>query len=312
MTDHRPGHHNSVKNQARAHQRRHPGTTYTAALAAVTSAARASAPRGWEPLVGAKTIEQLDALVGSYRRDAQTGASPALRAIFSGPPGTGKSTAAALLADKLGLASPTVFTNPGREGTGNEWPTVGGTLVLESAAEMFASPWPIVTEKLAKLASHNDRLAIIWMQYHDRDWRQAIAGNNYEGTAEKQAWVQRYLDQNFTHRVSFPGLSAGQIVEIAAVSASAQGNVLTPEAARVLTARTAELADATTSFGGPVLDRLANGHFAHTVIDYAADYRDDRVRRHHRRLHTVSRPTLTEITVEDIVAGIDRAVAQLS
>ncbi len=350
MTDHRPGHHNSVKKQARAYQRAHPGTTYTAALAAVTSGAsndQGLTPTGWEPLVGPRTIGQLDSLVRRYERDvltaavlrirsnrlagrpmspdeqldtlvqgAEGGAGPALRVRFIGPVGTGKTTAAALLARKLGLSAPVAYANPDRGWQGDVLPSVGEVLVLDAPEELFARPWSAVVDTLTRLAACTGKMAIIWMQRFDQDWQHAIGAGGDEQIAEKRAWIQQYLDTNFADSVTFPSLTAEEIMAVAATFAAANADVLAPDATEALADRVGKLTGATTAFGVPVLDYLGNGRFARGVVENATKYRDERLMERLRREETLTVETLavtdlTEITGADMVAALDRMLANL-
>lgn len=316
MTDHRPGQHNSVKKQARAYQRQHPGTAYAAALAVVTSAGPALPSTGWEPLVVSRTIRQLDALVARHEADVQAGSVRPLRIMFTGPAGTGKDLALTLLARKLGLAGPTVWAELFRSNETvagpKQWLRMkmdaaeGGILVMDPSDLQFtwSNASNAATDALTEMADRGRRLAVILMQYTDHDWEGGPAATDYE-TAARQSWVQSYLDTNFSEHVIFASLSVQEIVAVAAAFAEEHRHVLTQDAVDTLSDRVSALSSETTPLGTPVLDLLGNARFARSVVETAATFRDAR-NAERNKAGAVSLVDLTEITRSDIIASVDQ------
>ncbi|WP_260973277.1 P-loop NTPase family protein, partial [Mycolicibacterium llatzerense] len=318
MTDHRPGHHNSVKQQARAYQREHHGTTYTAALAAVTSAGpddqwsvidQRSAARArwltrvrWQPLVASSAIDQLDALARRAEHAASAGAAPALRAMFTGPAGSGKTTAVHLLAHRLGHADRIVYAeeyNGLREALDA---AEGGTLVIEEPRRLFARPWGEVTDSLTELADRGSRLAAISVHYQELDWVRAFLGDD-DQSFQRRTWVRSYLETHFAARVQFPSLTPQEIIEVATAVAEDNECALTQDAVDALHDSASELASQTTEFGTPRLDRLANARFAQAAIELAGQCRDHRLIAEMKTGSAVRSTDLRLITRPDMLAG---------
>lgn len=307
MTDHRPGHHNSVKKQARDYQREHPGTSYTAALAAVTSTAAAAArSTGWEPLVRPEVVGRLDALVLRYEEGRRVGEEHQLRAVFTGHAGTGKTTAAGILARKLGLAGPVVWASSNRDLRDAMDAAEGGVLVLEDPHALFALPWDVMTHALTELADRGPRLAVIWMQYNDGDWDRGLGTADDHERSVRRSWVQTYLDTNFVERVVFPSLSAQDIVDVLAAHAADAGYVLTVDATEVLDRKIIELSTMSTPNRVPVLDRYGNARFGRATAEAA-------IRHISERTTTGGSLGLTdpsELTPGDVIAGVDATLEE--
>lgn len=307
MTDHRPGHHNSVKKQARDYQREYPGTSYTAALAAVTSAGpTAVRSTGWEPLVRPEVIGHLDALVRRYEDGRRGGGNPQLRAVFTGHAGTGKTTAVGIVARKLGLAGPVVWANSNR-GLGEAMDAAeGGVLVLEDPRALFRLPWDVMTHALTELAERGPRLAVIWMQYDDDDWDRALGTPDDDERSVRRSWVQSYLDTHFVERVVFPNLSDRDIVDVAVTHAADAGFVFTKDAAEVLDRRIIELSTTSTPKGVPVLDRYGNARFGRAVAEAAIRHIAERT----ATGGSLGPADPSELTSADVIAGVDAALGE--
>lgn len=112
---------NSLRGQAREYQSKHPGVPYTSALEIVR---RSDTPvislKGWEFLIGQqRAIESLHALRIAHRLDIELASRTGdpsrilpLRAVFTGPPGCGKSMAARYLASEDYPEGEFVVTQP--------------------------------------------------------------------------------------------------------------------------------------------------------------------------------------------------------
>lgn len=248
----------------------------------------------------------LDSFAAWCERNVPAGSALPVRILFTGAAGTGKTTAVGLLARTLGLAGRIVPV--GRlGGTYGErqraWrdaldASEGGVLVLEAPVDLSASSWTEITEALTELADRGPRLAVVWMQYRDREWDRPSVWPGGE-----RAWVQSYLDTNFSKHVGFPSLSATQIVDVAAEMAADDDYVLTSDAAEALHDRVSALARRPTASGIPYLDYLGNRRFARTVVANAAVFLTKRL----AELESVSPTDFIELTRSDVLAAVDCA-----
>lgn len=250
----------------------------------------------------------LESFAAWCERNVQADPDLPVRILFTGAAGTGKTTAVGVLARTLGLADQIVVTVSHLGGTYGEqrrrWENAldaseGGILVLEAPVHLGAASWTEVKEALTDLADRRHRTAVVWMQYRNNEWDRTWPAG--ERTDDRRAWVQSYLDTNFTKHVGFPSLSPKQIVDATAQMASARDYVLTSDAADALLDKVSELARQTTESGVPLLDHLANRRFARRVVESAADSFAKRV----IQLESVSPTDFVELTRSDVLAGID-------
>lgn len=246
----------------------------------------------------------LESFAAWCERNVQADSALPIRILFTGAAGTGKTAAVGLLARTLGLAGHIVPVGH-LGGTNGEqqraWQNAldaseGGILVLEAPVDLSAASWTEVREALTELADRGHRMAVVWMQYRDREWDRTSAWPGSE-----RAWVQSYLNTNFSKHVGFPSLSATQLVEVAAEMVAAGEYVLTSDAADALLDRVSELARRPTASGIPFMDHLANRRFARRLVDIAADC----LAKRNADLESVSATDRVELTRSDVLAGID-------
>lgn len=246
-----------------------------------------------------------DSFVAWCGRNMPAGSTQPVRIMFTGGPGTGKTTAVVLLARTLGITGPIVpighlaGTYPEQQ---RAWQSAldgaeGGILVLEAPVALGVESWTGVKEALTELAERGRRLAVVWMQYQDREWDR---NSDWVGVDPAvRAWVQSYLDTNFPKRLGFPNLSPAQMVDVAATMAADGSYVLTSDAANVLRERLSELASGTS-----ILDNFPNYRFVRRVVDIAAQRLAARI----CNLREPSHCDLTELTGSDVLAGVDEIV----
>lgn len=251
----------------------------------------------------------LESLAAWCARNVQVDSDLPVRILFTGAAGTGKTTAVGALARTLGLAGQ-IVTVGHLGGTYGElrrrWENAldaseGGILVLEAPVHLAAASWTEVKEALTDLADRGHRMAVVWMQNRDNEWDRASVWPAGERTEARRAWVQSYLDTNFTKHVGFPSLTAKQIVDATAQMAAARDYVLTSDGTDALLDKVSELARQTTESGFPLLDHLANRRFARRVVEIAADSSAKRI----IQSESVSPTDLVELTRADVLAGID-------
>lgn len=250
-----------------------------------------------------------DTFVDWCQRNLPAGSTQPVRIMLTGAPGTGKTTAVELLARTLGLTGhivPVGHVGGTHAEQQRAWQKAlddaeGGILVLEAPIDLGAESWPWAKEALTELADRGDRLAVVWMQYRDREWDRTPAGVGGEPDADRRAWVQSYLDRNFPTHLGFPNLTPSQIVDAATTMATDGDYVLTPDAADALRERLAELSSQPTESGASVLDHLPNYRFARRVVELASQ----RLARRISNLEKVTLTDFTELTRADLLAGVD-------
>jgi type VII secretion ATPase EccA len=206
--------------------------------------------------------------------------------VFVGPPGTGKTTVAEIIAKVLcGLGivdSEHVEVVSGRDLIGKFEGHSEDALreVLDRAAGgilFFDEIYAIVQERSSGvdpfgqaivdqlntfLENSRDRTLVIIAGY-DKDVKRFLAAN-------------QGLPSRFKHRFVFETYSPEELVEIAGVIAKGRDDILDQSAADYLLTEFSKLAAATMG-GLPALDFYGNGRFVRMAVERAADYRDLRL-----------------------------------
>lgn len=239
-------------------------------------------------------------------------AQPSKHMIFTGPPGTGKTTIARVVSNILAglgvIAEPKLIETSRKdfvaeyEGQSAVKTTktidraLGGVLFIDEAYALVqerdgrADPFgaEAVDTLLARMENDRDRLVVIIAGYRD-DIDRLLESN--EG-----------LRSRFATRIEFDSYSPGEIVEIAGVIAAGNDSALSAQAAATVAAAAAALNEHTVR-GKAALDIAGNGRYARQLVEAAEQYRDIRLARV-VDVAALDEDQLREITGDDMAGAI--------
>jgi SpoVK/Ycf46/Vps4 family AAA+-type ATPase len=262
-------------------------------------------------LVGLDPVKQQVRAIAAQLRAAKlrnthglTSQPPARHFVFTGPPGTGKTTVARILgrifaaqgllirpevleahrADLVGehLGSTAIKTNKLVDAA------MGGILFIDEAYSLHNDGYDggdafgseAVQTLLKRAEDDRDRLVIVLAGYPD-DMDRFLRSN--PGLASR-----------FSTRVTFPSYQPDQLVRITGLLAEQSGDVFDPDAVALLGQIFASACEAGR------IDELGNGRFARSLLERASACRDVRV------IQLGEQPTaedLTTLTAQDVQAA---------
>lgn len=239
-------------------------------------------------------------------------AQPSKHMIFTGPPGTGKTTIARVVANilaGLGVIPEPKLVETARKDFVAEYEgqsavkstktidrALGGVLFIDEAyalvQERDGRTDPFGQEALdtllARMENDRDRLVVI------------IAG--YSSDIDRLLETNEGLRSRFATRIEFDSYSPEDILEIAKVIAAANDSALSSEAADNLL-QAAKLLSQQTVRGKAALDIAGNGRYARQLVEAGEQYRDIRLTRS-VDFESLDEDRLREINGEDMTEAI--------
>lgn len=240
--------------------------------------------------------------------------------IFAGPPGTGKTTIARVVANilaGLGVIAEPKLVESSRKDFVAEYEgqsavktsrtidrALGGVLFIDEAytlvQERDGRGDPFGTEALetllARMENDRDRLVVI------------IAG--YSADIDRLLESNDGLRSRFATRIEFDSYTPDEIVEIAEVIAQGNDSSLDDQAAKQVR-EAATLLSSRSLNGKPALDIAGNGRYARQLVEASEQNRDMRLARS-LDIDSLGDEQLSEINGEDMAAAISAVHARLS
>lgn len=234
--------------------------------------------------------------------------------IFSGPPGTGKTTMAHVVANfyagygivetpNIVVAQRSDLVGPDEGATARLTQQVfdqarGGILFIDEAPDMIQDRdgepdhrgQESVSILLQNMENHRDDTAVI------------IAG--YEGGLQRFLATNEGLRSRFPRWIMFETYTADEVADIARSVADQRDNILSEEAHAVIV-RAVRNIESTDHTGVKLIDKLGNGRFARNIVERAERFRVERL--HAADFDHVDNVALLTLTADDV----ERATEEL-
>lgn len=247
-------------------------------------------------------------------------AQPSKHMIFTGPPGTGKTTIARVVANilaGLGVISEPKLVETSRKDFVAEFEgqsavkatktidsALGGVLFIDEAyalvqerdgrADPFGSE--AVDTLLARMENDRDRLVVI------------IAG--YSADIDRLLETNEGLRSRFATRIEFESYSPDEILDIAKVIAAGDDSTLNADAAHEVL-QAAKLLSQRTVRGKAALDIAGNGRYARQLVEASEQYRDIRLTRV-ANFEEFTVEQLSEISGDDMSHAVESVHGRLN
>ncbi|MFC3999146.1 AAA family ATPase [Nocardiopsis sediminis] len=277
---------------------------------------------GLEDMIGLDPVKQqvraIAASIEAARLRADAGYSvdkPLRHLVFSGPPGTGKTSVARTLATifhSFGLLPTPRVVEAQRADLVGEY--LGATAIKTNELVDRALGGVLFIDEAYSLVNEGDGQpdrfgneavqTLLKRAEDDRD-RLVVILAGYEGEMDRFLASNPGLASRFATRVTFPSYTADELLRIAESLFEQRGDLLDPEARPALRRRL----DQAVQRG--VIDDLGNGRFARSLVEKAAESRDVRVVTTGEAGRPPGAEDLITVRTADIATAYDGLTARL-